>query len=903
MSDLLRITERYRLDKLIHASDTASVFRATDSRSGQVVALKLIRAEIDESRHDGRAVFERAAQALKDCSHPSLPRLLDFGFTAAGSAFLVTEYLLGARFELFAGSPARRVLPLLLPVLDGLEELDRHQLAHRNLRADNLLVMPRGDEEQVKLLGWGSGTVGCGEEGRRADLRAFAELTCEAIGAEIEREPSIAINLTAAADEIADAPELAMLLSLLLQPGGAAPASLFSELRGAFRQALFGDTGPAPDSRRDTAGATEVIDLDQTRAVLADVTIAVPRDRLLGAIDRLPVAGAAPAGALPAKEAPAGDVLAPSAAPAGGILAADETAAAGELLPGAANPSAEPAAAVVRTDTLPDFRPADLSGAAPATTSPAAERPSAPPPAQPRLSIVAPAATERSAAQPAHEPSLARPSAPIAAAPAPMPIAPAPLRAPGRTGRPGARPWLSPPAGVVLAGIAALLVVAALVALRHPGARLHPAPAAGRRSPVATSATAAAGTPGVNGATATTGAAGATATTAATAAWRPAAPAPIGTAAPANGQPVLDPRLKEAHDLLLGGDAAGARRTLAQVSAEEQAAFSPAERASFDQLTATLAADRRSQIVADLAAGLRRGDIRRLNAALTAAKREPELPAAVRRELARARQAVDLDTRLYQTDKAQSPQEVLRNATDLLALLPRYGRASDLRQQSAKTVEEQADAALAAGDSERAAALVGALRQAWPDRPGLQDRSDRIESQHHADQRLEAVLAAAGRAEAAGQPLQGLELLAAANPGGRFRDRVRQQRERLEELLARLDAAPPAISLRPGFKLEYDKGARVVVPLRITDDLAVKSAECWVRAEGDASFRAVPVRHLSGADYEIDIPPDLHQNRTLELYAAASDHSGHQSQLGSRDNPLKLKRRTWLEKVFRKEGS
>jgi hypothetical protein len=196
------------------------------------------------------------------------------------------------------------------------------------------------------------------------------------------------------------------------------------------------------------------------------------------------------------------------------------------------------------------------------------------------------------------------------------------------------------------------------------------------------------------------------------------------------------------------------------------------------------------------------------------------------------------------------------------------------------------------------------LRQAWPDRPGRQDRNERVEAQRRADAQLDATLAAAGRAEAASQPLQGLELLAGANPGGRYRERFRRQRERLEEILARLDAAPPTIALAPGFRLEYDKGARIAVPLRIADDLAVKSAECWVRPEGEPAFRPVPVRHLSGADYEVDIPPELHQNRTLEIYAAASDHSGHRSLLGSRDQPLKLKRRTWIEKIFSgKEGA
>src|SRR5579864_9110417 len=105
MSDLLRITERYRLDKLIHASDTASVFRATDLRSGHTVALKLFRDEAGEPRPEARKRFETLARAVRACLHPSLPQLLDHGFTASGSAFFVTAYLQGAGFELLAGSP------------------------------------------------------------------------------------------------------------------------------------------------------------------------------------------------------------------------------------------------------------------------------------------------------------------------------------------------------------------------------------------------------------------------------------------------------------------------------------------------------------------------------------------------------------------------------------------------------------------------------------------------------------------------------------------------------------------------------------------------------------------------------------------------------------------------------
>jgi hypothetical protein len=1001
MSELLRITERYRLDKLIAASDSASVFRATDLLSGETVALKLIRGEIDEPRRDRRAPLESAALALAACRHASLPRFLDYGFTAAGSAFLVTEYLQGASFEVLAGSPVGRLLPLLLPVLDGLEELERHQLAHRNLRTENLLLAPRGDEERLVMLGWGRCTVGAGEVGRSADLHDFAELTCAAIGAEIQREPSIAVTLpsTAGADPIAEA-ELAMLLSLLLQPGTAAPASLYAELRRAFRQALGGDAAAKDRGRLpadspaspDTTGALQVVDLDQTRAVAADITIAVPRDRLLGASDRVAApASAAEAGPAPAIPAPGALLAAGTTTASGAPADAAESAPAGrELRLVAAAPplpaSAETAAGEIRSDTLPAFRPADLRGHPDAAAEPPPEPATAAPQAGPAVTarIAGAAARARGAGRssasarevatfpgvdrrggpasrhsrptpPLHPvpsgdaattadlPAVAEPGAPRTAAPAAgwaaaappsvtRPWAAAPTAAAPSAGGPSAAapaaaapaaaglsaaaprtaapsaaaqapaapgaPEPSPATGAIpathrgragvprrrstrltLAGIGLAAMVALLLAvvpfLRQSTLRRQPSPAAdGHTRPPGTLA-----------------------------ASPPRRPGPATAVAPARIEATGEPRLTAAQALLAKGDAAGARRELAQVSADRQAAFRPAERAAYEQLTAALAADRRRQIAADLAAALRRGDVRRVGAALTAARWEPDLPAPVRRDLERARQAVELDARLNRTDLAHSPQEALRISTDLLALLPRYQRAGNLREQAAKTIEEQVDAALGAGDGARASTLLAGLRQTWPERPGLRDRADRIESLRRADLQLEAVLAAAGRAEAAGQPLQGLELLAGANPGARYRERFRLQRERLDELLARLDAAPPAIALRPGWKLEYDKGGQIVVPLRITDDLAVKSAELWVRQEGASAYQSLPVRHLAGADWQADIPPELHQNRTLEIYAAASDNSGHRSLLGSRDQPLKLKRRTWIEKIFSgKEG-
>jgi serine/threonine protein kinase len=1038
MSDLSRITERYTLDKLIHAGDTASVFRATDLRSGKPVALKLLRGSARFSDPQRRERFESAARALAECSHKCLPTLLDHGVTAGGAVFLVTNYLPGVTLDLLTGSPPERLLPLLLPVLGALEELDHHQLAHRALRAENLLVVPRvprrlapggrvqaarangwggeneaGDDgsenedpdepperapdgDQVKILGWGSATRGSGEEGRRADLGAFAELTCAVLGARVQRTPAAVVTLPAAAGtRTGDAAELAILLSLLLQPGGALPASLYSELRHAFRLALYGGADPEATQPGLLPGATPVLagphgrhgdttsrrsparprpaardladpeDLEkETQALRGDITMAVPRDRL-----PLP-----PPDPPPAAERAAPDFdAAPSAATA---------AASGASAP---RPRSPLTAARIRTETLPSFLASDLASAAgylPAPSSAIVPFPSGPAegadsaPVQAQHDVLPPGATD-SLAQ-AQDAPAPRSIDPAAAAPTRTPMAVPPPRIAPRALMPVAPPaapaareagrYLSArPVGrrrrsrgvtaalLVLGGLLAVVAVAGLVALvggvgvggvggvrgvgglrggagpaflrrltgSDPAQQPRPAAPAGatangRRAAASPASAAApavltAPTAPSSGALSAPSAPPLSAPSAPPLSAPSAAPSSVPPSASSSSAPPLDPRLAAALALLTAGDPAGARRALAAIPAAQQAAFAPADRDSLANLTAALAGDqraRRAQIATDLAAGFRRGDLRRLKAALAGARRDPDLPAGVRPDLDRARQAVELDARLAQLAPPASippggplpptrdPAELLQAATQLLAILPSHARALGLRGQAARALETQADDALAAGDAGRAATLAASLRQDWPDRPGLQDRGARIEAQQTGDAHLEEILAAAARDEAAGQPLQGLDALAAAPPTGRYRERFGQQRERLNQQLAKLDAAPPSISLRPGWKAEYDKGETVVVPLRITDDLAVKSAEAWVRSLGAAAFQQVPVRHLAGADYEVDLPPTLHRNEPLEIYVTATDNSGHQALLGSRDQPLKIKRRNWIEKIF-----
>jgi hypothetical protein len=211
-------------------------------------------------------------------------------------------------------------------------------------------------------------------------------------------------------------------------------------------------------------------------------------------------------------------------------------------------------------------------------------------------------------------------------------------------------------------------------------------------------------------------------------------------------------------------------------------------------------------------------------------------------------------------------------------------------------VEGEVDAAINAGQYEAATSRLDGLRQVWPERAGLAARTERIAAEKKSDQEMESLLAAAGRSEKANKPLEGLQLLANVKPSPRYSERFQDLRQRLNAQFAQLDRQPPVLGLRNP-AAEYEKGKTATIQLQVTDDYGVKTVEGWARAEG-GTFSKLVVRHVSGADYVMEVPPSLHDDKTIEFYATATDQSGHIGRAGSAERPLKMKRKGFLKSLF-----
>jgi Tfp pilus assembly protein PilF/predicted Ser/Thr protein kinase len=131
----------------------SEVYRATDTRLGRTVALKILRAhaEIDPAA-DTR--FQREAQHASNLTHPNIATIYEYG-EAANTAFIAMEYLEGQTLDriLKDRTPGiEECLRIAVKVCSALAQVHRAGLIHRDLKPGNIMVLHDGD---VKLLDFG----------------------------------------------------------------------------------------------------------------------------------------------------------------------------------------------------------------------------------------------------------------------------------------------------------------------------------------------------------------------------------------------------------------------------------------------------------------------------------------------------------------------------------------------------------------------------------------------------------------------------------------------------------------------------------------------------------------------------------------------------------------------------
>ncbi len=147
---------RYKLLRRVGAGGMGVVYEATDTRSDEQVALKILLPHAAEEK-EGISRFKREFRALARLRHPSIVRVFDAGIEE-DTPFIAMEFVTGrdARTHMasFPEGPVRdrETVHIFRQILGALAHIHARKIVHRDLKPENILVTPDG---RVKLMDFG----------------------------------------------------------------------------------------------------------------------------------------------------------------------------------------------------------------------------------------------------------------------------------------------------------------------------------------------------------------------------------------------------------------------------------------------------------------------------------------------------------------------------------------------------------------------------------------------------------------------------------------------------------------------------------------------------------------------------------------------------------------------------
>jgi serine/threonine-protein kinase len=142
--DLPRTIAHYRILAKLGEGGMGAVYRATDTKLGRDVAIKLLPADFAEDA--GRmARFTREAKVLASLNHPNIASIYGVEDRA-----IVMELVEGR--ELRGPLPIKEAIPIARQIADALEAAHEKGIVHRDLKPANVKIRPDGT---VKVLDFG----------------------------------------------------------------------------------------------------------------------------------------------------------------------------------------------------------------------------------------------------------------------------------------------------------------------------------------------------------------------------------------------------------------------------------------------------------------------------------------------------------------------------------------------------------------------------------------------------------------------------------------------------------------------------------------------------------------------------------------------------------------------------
>jgi serine/threonine protein kinase len=145
--------DHYHLDEVVARSGMATIFRATDQRTGQQVAIKVPHPEVesDPALFDR---FRREEDIGRRLDHPGVMKVLPE--EDRSQLYMVMEWVDGTLLRQLLQQekklPLQQAVHIILQICDVLVYVHQHQVVHRDLKPENIMIDSQG---KITLIDFG----------------------------------------------------------------------------------------------------------------------------------------------------------------------------------------------------------------------------------------------------------------------------------------------------------------------------------------------------------------------------------------------------------------------------------------------------------------------------------------------------------------------------------------------------------------------------------------------------------------------------------------------------------------------------------------------------------------------------------------------------------------------------
>ncbi|MBW2734865.1 MAG: serine/threonine protein kinase, partial [Deltaproteobacteria bacterium] len=152
----------YLLEELIASGSTSMVFRATNRRLDQPVAVKVLYGSFTTNA-SLMSRFEVEARVQAQLNHPHIVRVFDF-ISDGGTYAMVMELVEGMvldqlLYDVAGPLPPARIKKLVMPVLDALSYAHSKGIVHRDVKPSNIIITEVDGRDFPKVMDFGIAKV------------------------------------------------------------------------------------------------------------------------------------------------------------------------------------------------------------------------------------------------------------------------------------------------------------------------------------------------------------------------------------------------------------------------------------------------------------------------------------------------------------------------------------------------------------------------------------------------------------------------------------------------------------------------------------------------------------------------------------------------------------------------